>query len=222
MNKQVDKFSWIRNLSVIMGIIFAIGSLYVMFNPKEPKLYAKCKALDIPETPLENEFFENNRYNAIPLKFSSSSRYFMQCEIMNNGDREASDIKFVLPNNILSIKYKTAAVDVGFEKDVIKINSLRPETHIELDIWAKGNAPQQWNTLQLNSKEVSGKVYIGKVYYGIIATIAGIISSIDKIFLILLIPSLFLIYLLTSSIREEYKSRIDLEKEKCDKNDEID
>lgn len=216
MSANSDKiFSWIGKFSLIIGLIVGIITLYNIFNPKEPKIYARCNALSIPYTPFEDEFFKNNydiKYNA----YRSSVRYFMQCKIINDGDVEASKIRLVINDDILAVKSLPEADEIEYKKNKIEINSLRPQTSILLNIWADGRPPLS-QQVQINSKEVSGTIEMGEVYYGTIASIAGFLSFFIKNFSVLFMSvglSMFSTLCLIYVIFQIYKYLEQKEKDK--------
>lgn len=172
MNGNSDRFfSVLGKISLVIGIIAGLFTLYHYLNPKEPKLYAQCFPLRIPNTPLETEFLKNT-VDGEYQSYEHAFRYFLQCKIINEGDREASGVRLVIPEEILHAEGSSDIAEIEYKKNLVEIKSLRPETSIKLDIWIKGYSPSSWEQLQLNSREVSGKVDIGEVYYGFSASIA--------------------------------------------------
>lgn len=203
MSESSDKiFSWIGKFSVIIGLMVGIVTLYNIANPKEPKLYAQCNVVSIPLTPFEDDFFKkNDDFKYYHYRFSS--KYFMQCKIINDGDMEASQIQFLIPDDIIYAECISKIGDIEYKKNVIEINSLRPQTSTELNIWVHGSYPLS-SKLQINSKEVSGKIDIGKVYYGKIADISDILLFISEHFLALFVFSILIIIFITLQIYLTY------------------
>lgn len=216
MSEKSDKiFVWLGKLSVIVGIIYGIIQIcFSLFFSNNPHIYAQCFPISIPSTPFEIEFLKNNndfKYR----EFKYSDKYFMQCKIINDGNREASSVRLVIPRDILYAECKSGVAEIVTKKNVLEISSLRPETSVLIDIWGRGSTPSSWDRLEINSREVSGKVDIGTIYYGGIASFANILSLLkDNIILILTLISILIICAIISYYIESEEKKKQKTKEK--------
>ncbi|MBD5418404.1 MAG: hypothetical protein HDR50_12370 [Desulfovibrio sp.] len=208
MSGNSDKFfSWLGKISLVVGIVVGLFTLYHYSHPKDPKLYAQCFPLRVPLTPLESEFLKKNDKRE-DIKYSL--KYFMQCTIMNSGDREASSVRIAIPADIISAKCTSDVAEIEYKKNFVEIKSLRPETSVKLDIWAEGFPSVTWKQLQLNSKEVSGKVDVGEIYYGVSASIANfVLFNINNPWFFCMILSLLILctLLIIQGIKEEREKK---------------
>lgn len=147
-------------------------------------------------------------------KAFDKKRAFVECQLLNAGTREAKDVVFKMPFEIgyAQVVGSVAATN-QFEKEVIKLGSVKPGVKLTIRAWSESYAapPFEADQFLLTYEDGSAKVRVPKQAYGAAAAAAELVefltwSPLFFVFVLLLLA--LLIVAITTTSRENIARRI--------------